>query len=448
MSISVGFTTSSKRLNSTRQLTMTDTKECVLKNGCSMLNPVLLLELSSSNFPAYTGFKIGDRYYNVTDIRSVRNNLFEVSGEVDVLATYKTNIGSASEYVLRSASAHDGNIVDGKYPSKSAPTGQYYEPVTINSTFNDTGTFIIGMKNGEGSSGLTFYAVSPTQMTILVAYMFSDVWLTASDVTVALQKMLVNPMDYLSVCFWVPFTMTTSGSNHVYFGYWDSGATGTKLNESSRVINVSDSIALANHPQIARGNYLNGSPYTRLTADIYGFGRIPLDANMFMQSRSLTIRILVDLFTGIGELAIESSVGRVAKASSMIGVPIQLSQVTQDLIKPIIASVGAGVSAARGNWVGGAAGILDGLMSCMPQVQTTGTTGSKITYTTSPRIYQEWYRIVDEDNATLGRPLCAVRTINTLSGYVLCENVDIDLPATATEKQKVINFMESGFFYE
>ena len=122
MSITVSFATGSKRDNSTRQLTMTSSYECNFKNGCSMLNPTLLLEISSNTFPDYTEFKIDDRYYKVTDIRSVRNNLFEIDGKVDVLASFKTQIGASTEYVTRSASASDPLVIDKLYPTKSDPT--------------------------------------------------------------------------------------------------------------------------------------------------------------------------------------------------------------------------------------------------------------------------------------------------------------------------------------
>ena len=79
MSITVSFASGSKRENSTRQLSMSSSYDCNFKNGCSMLNPTLLLEIDSSTFPAFTAFKIENRYYNITDIRSVRNGLFEVS---------------------------------------------------------------------------------------------------------------------------------------------------------------------------------------------------------------------------------------------------------------------------------------------------------------------------------------------------------------------------------
>lgn len=439
------YTGFSKRINSTKQPSGGQNIDVVLKHPTSVIRPSFVITGFNT---AWNYIAWGSRYYYVEDIIILTATQAEYVCALDVLATYKSVIGNSSQYVLRSSAASNGDIVDAKYPAKSSPTGKYYEPVTINSIFNDTGTFLLGIKNGQSETGLTFYAVSSANMASLMAYMFSDFWLDATDITKSLQKMLINPMDYISVCYWFPLTIPTSGAAHIYFGYWDSGVTGTKLAESNRIVSVYDTVVLDNHPQITRGNYLNGAPFTKLTADIYGFGRIPLDPDLFMTSRSMTVRVLVDLFTGLGELIVEGSTGRAAKVSAMVGVPVQLSQVTQDLIKPVVQAVGAGASAAAGNYVGAGASIFDALASAMPQIQTSGSTGSKIAYTTSPRVYQEWYSIVDEDNATLGRPLCAVRTINTLAGYLQCENVDVEDVGTSSEKRAIIEFMEGGFFYE
>ena len=435
----------SKRINSTKQPTGGQNVDVVLKHPTSVIRPSFVI---SGFNTAWNYIQWGNRYYYVADIIILTATQAEYVCELDVLATYKTQIGSTSQYVLRCASASDPDIIDAKYPAKSNPTGRYYEPPIINSVFNDTGTFVLGVKNGKSNTGLTFYAVDATNMAALMDYMFSDIWLDASDITKNLQKMLINPMDYISLCYWFPITLPTQGAASIYFGYWNSGASGTKLEENVRIVSAADTITLYDHPQIARGNYLNGAPYTRLTADVFGFGRIPLDADLFVGGRSLIMRILVDLFTGLGELIIEGYAGRAAKVSSMVGVPVQLSQTTQDLIKPVVSAVNAGARAAGGDYVGAGASIFDAIASAMPQVQTSGSTGSKIAYTTTPRIYQEFYSIVDEDNATLGRPLCKIRTINTLSGFIQCDNVDIEDVGTSAEKRAIVEFMEGGFFYE
>jgi hypothetical protein len=84
----------------------------------------------------------------------------------------------------------------------------------------------------------------------------------------------------------------------------------------------------------------------------------------------------------------------------------------------------------------------------MPQVQSSGSNGSKVSYIQTPNIVTEFRTIVDEDNITIGRPLCAVRTISSIPGFIQCENVDIDISGSPAEKSAVISFMEGGFFYE
>lgn len=452
MSITVSFTSSSKKINSTQQLVMPTTHECNFKNGCSMLTPTLLLELNTNTFPDYTNFKIEDRYYNVTDIRSVRNNLFEVSGKVDVLATYKTDIGASTQYVVRAASESDGGITDVKYPAKNSVAFDS-KPFTgeLVTKINDTGFFVLGIKTRDSDSGLAFYILDKTNMVTLVDYMYAGQWCNASDISVELQKMLCDPMDYISCCYWYPFSATNlTLDDSVTFGYFQSTALGYKLLESQRVQILYDTLTISTHPQAAtRGKYLNGAPYTRATASIYGFGRIPLDTNKLVDSQTIGAYIRVDLFTGLAELSLASGQGDLAKVSTMFGVPIQLSQVTQDLVKPIASALDAAAAIGRGDIIGATKGIgsaiIDGLS---PQVQTTGSFGSKIAFEEIPHIFSEWYEIVDEYNTDIGRPLCKPKVINTLSGYIACENAEISLNATRNEIEEVQSYLNNGFFYE
>ena len=172
------YTGFSKRINSTKQPSGGQDISVVLKHPTSVVNPSFII--SDFNI-AWNYISWGNRYYYVSDIIILTATQAEYICELDVLATYKTVIGNSSQYILRSSAASDGTIVDAKYPAKSSPTGKHYEPVTINSVFNDTGTFLLGIKNGQSETGLTFYAVSSANMASLMAYMFSDFWLDPKD---------------------------------------------------------------------------------------------------------------------------------------------------------------------------------------------------------------------------------------------------------------------------
>lgn len=73
-----------------------------LKEGTSVLKPVLLLK-SSSSLSGFNYMYISDfnRYYFIDDIKSIRNDLWEVSGHVDVLETYATAILSNQAVIKR-----------------------------------------------------------------------------------------------------------------------------------------------------------------------------------------------------------------------------------------------------------------------------------------------------------------------------------------------------------
>lgn len=67
--------------------------DVLLKRDTSILKPVLLVasvqDIFTFNYMYISEF---GRYYFIDDVRSVNNNLWEISGHVDVLETYKTQI--------------------------------------------------------------------------------------------------------------------------------------------------------------------------------------------------------------------------------------------------------------------------------------------------------------------------------------------------------------------
>ena len=88
-----------KRLNSTAlPPTETDVLECYFKNDCSLLTPVL--KISAAELPTINYFWLKGRYYWITDIISLADGLWEIHGQVDVLATYRGHIFNTSAFVL------------------------------------------------------------------------------------------------------------------------------------------------------------------------------------------------------------------------------------------------------------------------------------------------------------------------------------------------------------
>lgn len=65
-----------------------------LKDATSIIDPVILVEGDLSQFAQcnYMTIPVFGRSYFVTNIRSIRNDLFEISAHVDVISTWKSEI--------------------------------------------------------------------------------------------------------------------------------------------------------------------------------------------------------------------------------------------------------------------------------------------------------------------------------------------------------------------
>ena len=277
---------------------------------------------------------------------------------------------------------------------------------------------------------------------------------------------------------WFPLPATTFSdqvtASQISVGYW-------KINTNivtGRLVNVWQTVTayqgtLPDHPQAAtRGAYLNYAPYTRINLFVPPFGIIPFDTSFRRRGNLVTAYIAVDPITGQGNLLVtcdqSSSVDNydnspiVTEATAMIGVPIQLAQINTDIFHAGVETIQAGISGASAiasAFTLNAAGVASGISStvshianaidCMsPQVRTHGTDGSRIYCDISARIIMETIPLVDEDNAEIGRPLRKICKISTIPGYIKCSEVTVDYACFASEKEAILDFLMSGFFYE
>ena len=80
-----------------------DITGCTLKEATSILKPVVRVRTSDSSIHTYNYMYIAEfeRYYFIDDIVSVNNNVWDISGHVDVLETFKNGILDQSAVIRR-----------------------------------------------------------------------------------------------------------------------------------------------------------------------------------------------------------------------------------------------------------------------------------------------------------------------------------------------------------
>ena len=502
--IQIKFYTFNKRTNSTKVPTGSgSTYNCTLKDDTSILEPVIRLQ-TTNDVKAYNYAYIADfgRYYFVTDVVSSKG-FWEISLKVDTMASYKTGIGSISTYVLRSSYEMDGNVIDTVYPAKANEDahkvygnfGTYSDETTITDPFKLKGSdccYVVGIASKSNTvqcqAGSTvYYLMTPTQMKNFMSYLMSDVteW---SDISISLydegvQRALLDPIQYIQSCVMFPFTvdkvLNKTDTDTIYFGAYsytvEEGYAASILYISlytGPTCQTGGTIDVTRHPQAAtRGMYLNGSPFTEYYVHIGPAGDFQINPNSFidLDIDTLTVTMKWDLTSGLCRIRIEHELSLannnddpLLDTTVQAGVNINLTQAFTDPLKQ-----GLTLASAAGNLIstglGFAPGTIGGIMSStasgvgsllenkFPKASGVGTSGAMLNLFNEGSgfyITCKHNLLVDANNAELGSPLCKVKTLSTIPGFILCSGADYGGAGTSQERDEINGYLNGGFFYE
>ena len=107
-----------------KSLTTVSAFEGVLKEECSLMTPTIVFEQSASTLATcnYATIPAFGRQYFITDIRTVRASLTEVSLRVDVLSTYAAQIRGCYGIAARQENQWNLYLDDGTFKTYSNPT--------------------------------------------------------------------------------------------------------------------------------------------------------------------------------------------------------------------------------------------------------------------------------------------------------------------------------------
>ena len=462
MAFTVNLYEMSKRENSTRRPTGNGYAiECEAHEPIDLMSPTFLINLSAPFDYNYLYISIWDRYYWI-DNWTYNKGLWEAACSIDPLASWRNNIGNMTEYVLRSADEWAPDIVDTTYPLTATVTTDRINMAGWDIPNNPTGSHVVGIVSGNG---LVRYYLIDNIAEFGQAMFGEDLWtsIVADDPGIqqggvaSFMKAQFNPLQYVVSLTWYPFEVPHTLTKYpVYFGYFDSGYDAYLISTASYML-CSGTIRVPQHPQSERGIYLNLAPYTRLRVSAFPWGEVDLDTTKFANKDEIRFQAFLDPVTGSTKLYIANGDGDVIiTLVGQMGVTEQLSQVLKDNLATVtggLSALAGAASALTGNVMGGlatmASGIGNAISAQYPDVSTTGTNGAKIAVAPSHiSLIVTHQQIVGEDRQNHGRPLCERRKLNTLPGYLMISDPDVEIPATKAEIQRIKEYMTNGFFYE
>lgn len=458
-----------KRTNSTKLPSGGQEFGIDLKAPCNIIDPEI--KIATQNDPTgynYCYLPTFSRYYWVKNW-TYSDGLWKASLTVDTLASYRDQIGYSTEYVVRSSAKYNGTISDGLYPATaevrsvtSAFQGGFSETIS-------GGFFVIGFiaKAANSIGAITYVVMTPVNVKKLSAKLLTDVSYLSIDnaeISDSLTKVLFNPYQYIVSCNYFPFDVAELTAHlplvsKVDVGWWSVDVPCWILGADNNNLTKSVSVGIPKHPQAAsRGGYCNASPYTDYTIFLQPFGVIPLDASKLWGANTLSIQYVVDLFTGDSILRILTNTNQlVYETTAKLGVSIQLSNIAFDIPSGSGGLLQTGIAAAFGGlqaaFSGGSIsdvgnGILNAAQATNADVASKGATGSTIAFDTVPYIVARFKILVDDNNEHHGRPLCQRVQLFSIPGFIMVDDPDIALPATAAEIDSVKSYMKNGFFLE
>lgn len=553
--------TFSKRTNSTKRPTLSsaDDYTCTFIDNTSIMSPVIRIKApANTSMYAYNYAYISmfDRYYYISDI-VYGLGTWTISMRIDVLASYKTQIGNSSHYIERASYEHNPFVIDSLYPIqtnqsltivKPDKVGDYY-PSIFGTTI--TPGYVVGLIGGIDSQwteliahdaqkqiyngSVIYFLLTEEQLGKFITSLLEAVSLydiPVSELSYNLQKQLINPIQYIHSIKCIPFYPNVLDYYYVksyYLGFtymnipdydvegenWrilPAPTVGGNTVNNGYMVKNSLSIRLPLHPSYTdKGHWVLSDPYSKYVLHVGPFGEIQIPSGEIMRATVHTagdnkylqmyISTVFDISTGECTmfLAFDSTSAEDAflEVTKNLSIPIPVHQSTQDVIghrqarrdlgyqqigavldiaKSVVGAAGGGSTATvaedamssdtTGSAKVGLSGPISTALTAQQKMLNTidsatrsnqvtisgnGNEGSYMSFNQdlcTPRIFCYFSPFVEENNAEKGRPLCKVKQISTIPGFIMCSGAEIETYGTAAENEAVAAFLNGGFYYE
>ena len=494
MAFTVDFYNFAKDLNSTKRPTATVglSCNCILKDGCSIFQPEIQIQIALTSAPLYNYAFIAafDRYYFINNW-TFQDRLWTASMVCDVLGSWKNTIGNSTQYILRAAAGYDNLLRDDYYPCGLLPltTEQTGDTWWNSDSYAHGGTYVVSILAGPDESDTNVNGVSYLIMdssgfrhfcaAILTNTLtpYEDQQGSLANLGAAISKAILNPFEYVKSVKWYPFgipSSITGASPSLKVTAWRVGFWQFTAGSNDNIYRMptatqktfSETFTLTKHFLAAtRGAWCNASPYTDMQLYLPRVGPVPVDVNRIITDDTLYVDLQIDLISGeavykigAGLAASQTDPYLLATYTCSCGVDIPIAQDMLTVTQAIndITGVAAGVAAAASGGGITAAGAAIGSLTRLyePHLSLLGANPASfydLGTIGKVRLNYRFYTIADDDNVHAGKPLCKSYQINTLSGggYMLIKDPHIEIDdAFKPEIEMIEQYMANGFYYE
>lgn len=473
----VRFYSFAKRKRSTLQPTGSYVeKDFNLKSGCSMSSPTF--ECQTFNPAAYNYFYVPDwdRYYFRTDVGFI-DGMYNISGKVDPLASFKTPIGTTSCNILY-ATGSTKNIVDSRIPTMANVLRGHNYQALANITLADSIQSVILGITGKGSFGMYLLKYTTDVPELLDGI---DDWLNqvvTSPIEWGKQALhggsaADNLKSAIALPFLVDASQVSSGVAQPLMlgGYPCKNGSNLDIEGYEITSPIYRSENIIDIPWQST-DWKRVAAYTNVEVYLPLIGMQNLPATDLMNDTQL--RILYSINVTSGDIAVEirgyQTGKKVATASGNCGMNtpygstgLDMNKATQAVVSGVGTAVAIGAAIASGGTSAIATGAIGaGLLSTASSTigalggtgQGSGGLGGGAVQGLDTVIHCFVTQKVLTDtqvnfNPIMGKPFMGVSTPGAFTGFVQTDGFEFaDSKASFNEIETINALMDSGVYYE
>lgn len=485
----VTFYNFSKRRNSTAQPSGGATYGCVLKQPSDTYSPDIALNIGVTTNPtAWNYCHIADfnRYYYVE--WEYMDSLWIAHCVVDVMASFKGDIGNANLYLLRAANMFNSTIPDTMFAITSQITTEVtdglcpwirYNPESAGGSTG--GFYVIGIAGAGNSGAITYYGMDKLYFQQFSQKLFNTStwmginWDTVIGISEQILKTLVNPAQYIVSAKWFPLDVFGQGmsmTNTVKLGWWDIEQQCYIVNFPSLTYHIG-TFDFPRHPQAQNqhGDFTDFKPYSYYYFYTEPFGIIELDRSDFRED-IVNIDVWIDMITGEAELRflrIDQKIVKMVKVPFAVEVPLLQMTVnplgTAGSIMDYYSGTIQGLAqTALGLKSGSATGAVNGInntvnssisgigntiSSLIPQGSIINSQSSYMDFIENRYEFRAKHFLVSPlSRENMGQTLCQTMNVASLGGYMLPAEVGFKMNGSLREQNEARAIMSGGFYYE
>lgn len=462
----------------------------VWKNAKDIDAPMLELSIPTTDYPQWNAMYIPvvSSYYWITSIVSVRAGVWQVSGSMDVLATYRSDILATDCYIEygenTDASAPARRLRDARQNISQVPQISTAEADITGGVLSlDVGCYILSAVGASG--GVSVWRISKSSMRGLINSIASDITdaIADFDQTQILKYLTVNSLAQGSAisairsCIWLPILYTavpvSGDSQHVYLGDFDTGVIANQIDANTIIKRVTD----IKIPWVV-DDWRRMNCQAIMYVPFVGTVGIPIDQcnnatalsiTWCVEALSGTISVRIDadqytVYTGSATIGCTYSIGssNVPITNFVAGTTQAIGGVIQAGAGAVSSVQGAIVSAATGGVFGDAgAGLADigqgiqnigsgAVQALTPVVQCAGSLSSSAAMGQSmlAKIVVLYYSPINDASfsAVYGHPVMQMG--KPVAGYCKTRGFSVAGTQRASEKGVIAAMMDSGVFIE